>query len=97
MKVAVSPGSFLWKAQVISSLGRVLATSPDYRLGLWEKPNLQYSLLDVPKEAQDWTLDKETGVIRGKIVRGQSVSLTVQVQESRYGNKDVKKIVFQSK
>ena len=97
MKVMVSSGPFRWKVPVISSLGRVLATSPDYRLGLWENPNLQYSLLDVPKEAQDWTLDKETGVIRGKIVRGQSVSLTVQVQESRYGNKDVKKIVFQSK
>jgi len=97
IKVTLLPGPFRWKVQVISSLGRVLATSPDYRLGLWEKPNLQYSLLDVPKEALDWTLDKDTGVIRGKISRGQNVSLTVQVQESRYGNKDVKKIVFQSK
>lgn len=97
LKVVLSPGPFRWKVPVISSLGRVLATSPDYRLGLWEKPNLHYSLLDIPKEAQDWNLDKDTGVIRGKIVRGQIVSLTVQVQESRYGNKDVKKIVFQSK
>jgi hypothetical protein len=97
LKVILSPGVVRWQVPVISSLGRVLATDPGYRLGLWEKPTLRYSLLDAPKGDKDWAIDQETGVIHGKLARGQAVSLTVQVHDTRYDVKDVKRVVFQSK
>lgn len=97
LKVIFSPGVVRWQVPVISSLGRVLATDPGYRLGLWEKPTLRYSLLDAPKGDKDWAIDQETGVIHGKLARGQAVSLTVQVHDTRYDVKDVKRVVFQSK
>ena len=97
MKVILPPGAIRWQVPVISSLGRVLATTPDYRLGLWEKSILAYSLLDVPKDMKGWTIDGKTGIVHGRLAKGQAVPVTVEVLDTRYGKKNVKKIVFESK
>ena len=97
LKVTLPPGVVRWQVPVISSLGRVLATVPNYRLGLWEKPTLVYSLLDFPKDMKDWTIDRKTGIVRGRLARGQTVPLTVEVHSTKSGIKNVKRIIFESK
>lgn len=97
MKVVLPPGTIRWKVPVISSLGRVLAAAPNYRLGLWETSTLVYSLLDVPKSMNDWTIDGKTGIVHGKLAGGKEVTVTVLVHDTRHGNKNVKKITFAGK
>ena len=86
-----------WQVPVISSLGRVSVRVPDYRLGLWDKSTLAYSLPDVPNGMKDWTIDRNTGIVHGKLARRQAVPLTVEVHDTKYGIKNVKRIVFESK
>ena len=76
-KVLLPPGAIRWQVPVISSMGRVLATVPDYRLGLWEKSILAYSLLDVPKDMKDWRIDK-TSVSVTLIISFQSCNFVLR-------------------
>ncbi|MFO7667383.1 MAG: hypothetical protein R6V76_12240 [Desulfobacterales bacterium] len=97
IKVVLPPGAIRWQVPVISSLGRVTARVPDYRLRLWDKSTLVYFLPDIPNGVKDWTIDRNTGILYGNLVRGQAVPLTVEVHDTKYGIKNVKKIVFEGK
>jgi hypothetical protein len=96
-KVVLPRGVIRWRVPVISSLGRIISAVPDYRLGLWNKSILVYSLQDVPKGMKDWTIDSKTGIIHGKLSGGEEVTVTVQVHDTRYGKKNVKRITFAGK
>ena len=95
--VKVPPGNVRWQVPVISSLGRVLAKVPDYRLGLWDKSTVVFSLPNTPqKNHHGWRIDRSTGVIHGRLAKGETVRLTVEALDTRYGIRHAREIVFAS-
>lgn len=99
--LAVPAGEVSFPVEAVSTAGRILARQlseeeQGYHLGLWEKPKLEFSLVNPPTLRGNWRIDKQTGLIRGQIRRGERFVLSVQVKD-QFRRSDTKDIVFEAK
>jgi hypothetical protein len=90
--IVLPPGRVSYPVPVISTFGRVWIKE-DYKMGLWSKPEIAYSL--APGSSRGWEIDKTKGIIKGTLKAGEEISLRVSAQD-QYGRKDVKVLRFKS-
>lgn len=94
--IVLPPGNITYRLPVINTRGRVLAGPPDYYLGTWSQPKLNYAIQPMATQPPSgWKMDPTTGVIRGTLTPREQVALQVSVQD-HYGQKDTTVVTFKA-